>query len=146
MTVAKTSVWLGLIVLNTHTILFVFSSYFLLRSYYHKLSINGFFLHEQIQHAFSKCFLLKDLCHEKQWYGILFELFGKMATVRPRGTWPRATRTSQVHDFKKGSKIFEISDFGTRTLRYTILKTAQNFHCICNWIDAAIYSSAKEKY
>ena len=34
-------------------------------------------------------------------------------TVRPRGTRPRGTRTSLVHDFKKGSKIFEISDFGT---------------------------------
>ena len=34
-------------------------------------------------------------------------------TVRPRGTRPQGTRTSLVHDFKKGSKIFEISDFGT---------------------------------
>ena len=34
-------------------------------------------------------------------------------TVRPRGTRPRGTQTSLVHDFKKGSKIFEISDFGT---------------------------------
>ena len=50
--------------------------------------------------------------------------------TRPRGTRPRGTRTSLVHDFKKGSKIFEISDFGTWTSRYTILKTAQNhiFH------------------
>ena len=36
-------------------------------------------------------------------------------TVRPRGTRPRGTRTSLVHDFKKGSKIFEISNFGTQT-------------------------------
>ena len=35
------------------------------------------------------------------------------STVRPHGTRPRGTRTSLVHDFKKGSKIFEISDFGT---------------------------------
>ena len=34
-------------------------------------------------------------------------------TVRPRGTRPRGTRTSLVHDFEKGSKIFKISDFGT---------------------------------
>ena len=37
-------------------------------------------------------------------------------TVRPRGTRPHGTRTSLGHDFKKGSKIFEISDFGTKTL------------------------------
>ena len=36
-------------------------------------------------------------------------------TVRPRGTRPHGTRTSLGHDFKKGSKIFEISDFGTQT-------------------------------
>ena len=36
-----------------------------------------------------------------------------LSTVRPRGTRPQGTRTSLVHDFKKGSKIFEISDFGT---------------------------------
>ena len=35
-----------------------------------------------------------------------------------------------VHDFKKGSKIFEISDFGTWTSRYTILKTAQNHYVL----------------
>ena len=40
---------------------------------------------------------------------------GVGSTVRPRGTRPRGTRTSLVHDFKKGSKIFEISDFGTKT-------------------------------
>ena len=51
-------------------------------------------------------------------------------TVRPRGTRPRGTWTSLVHDFKKGSKIFEISDFGTWTLRYTILKTAQNHYVL----------------
>ena len=67
--------------------------------------------------------------------------FGEVTTtVRPRGTrpWgtrPRGTRTSLVHDFKKGSKIFEISDFGTWTswytilfvCLYTILKSAQFF-------------------
>ena len=34
-------------------------------------------------------------------------------TVRPRGTRSHGTRTLLGHDFKKGSKIFEISDFGT---------------------------------
>ena len=51
-------------------------------------------------------------------------------TVRPRGTRPRSTWTSLVHDFKKGSKIFEISDFGTWTSQYTILKTAQNHYVL----------------
>ena len=36
-------------------------------------------------------------------------------TVRPRGTRPHETRTSLGHDLKKGSKIFEISDFETQT-------------------------------
>ena len=39
----------------------------------------------------------------------------KISTVRPRGTRPHGTRTSLGHDFKKGSKIFKISDFGTQT-------------------------------
>ena len=42
-------------------------------------------------------------------------LCAKAGTVRPRGTRPHETRTSLGHDFKKGSKIFEISDFGTQT-------------------------------
>ena len=36
-------------------------------------------------------------------------------TVRPRGKRPHGTRTSLGHNFKKGSKNFEISDFGTQT-------------------------------
>ena len=56
-----------------------------------------------------------------------FKTFLICNTVRPRGTRPRGTRTSTVHDFKKGSKIFEISDFGTWTSWYTILKSAQFF-------------------
>ena len=36
-------------------------------------------------------------------------LCAKAGTVRPRGTRPHETRTSLGHDFKKGSKIFEIS-------------------------------------
>ena len=47
--------------------------------------------------------------------------------VRPPRTRPRGTWTSLGHDFKKGSKIFEISDFGTWTSRDTILKSVQKF-------------------
>ena len=36
-------------------------------------------------------------------------------TVRPRGTRPHGTRTSLGDDFKKGSKIFVISNFGAKT-------------------------------
>ena len=39
----------------------------------------------------------------------------KVITVRPRGTRPHGTRTLLGHDIIKGSKIFEISDFGTQT-------------------------------
>ena len=55
-------------------------------------------------------------------------IFGQNSfTVRPRGTRPRGTWTSLVHDFKKGSKIFEISDFGTWTSWYTILIVCTRF-------------------
>ena len=49
------------------------------------------------------------------------------STVRPRGTRPHGTQTSLVHDFKKGSKNFEISDFGIKTSRDTILKVFKIF-------------------
>ena len=74
--------------------------------------------------------MLEETASGKIWNGINLDLGRNdhkelTNTVRPRGTRPRGTRTSLVHDFKKGSKIFEVSDFGTS--RYTILKTAQNF-------------------
>ena len=44
---------------------------------------------------------------------LIIIIFITLCTVRPRGTRPHGTGTSLVHDFKKGSKIFKISDFRT---------------------------------
>ena len=51
-------------------------------------------------------------------------------TVRPCGTGPHGTRTWLGQNFKKGSKIFSISDFGTWTLQGYDFKKAisENWH------------------
>ena len=71
----------------------------------------------------------------------------KEDTVRPRGTRPHGTRTSLGHDFKKGSKIFEISDFGTQTsLGHDFQKCSKiltQFCQIMNLEKVAFYLSLK---
>ena len=55
--------------------------------------------------------IIKNISYDKA--SIMRKKLDIISTVRPRGTRPRGTRTSLGHDFKKGSKIFEISDFGS---------------------------------
>ena len=59
-----------------------------------------------------------------------------VSTVRPGRTRPHGTRTSLGHDFKKGSKNFEISDFGTQTSWDTILRSVRcsRIANLCNFI------------
>ena len=38
-------------------------------------------------------------------------LGGQLSTVRPRGTWPLGTRTSQIHGFDMDPNIFQLHGF-----------------------------------
>ena len=51
----------------------------------------------------------------------------KLYTVRPRDTRPQAARTSTMHDFELGPKIFEMHVFGHFSFSCTILEDFSQF-------------------